>query len=827
MWNASRWAKVVFVDRDMWEQIVLNLLSNAFKFTFEGGVTVSVRRRAAVMELIVRDTGVGIPRDELPRVFERFHRVEGTRGRSYEGSGIGLALVHELVKLHAGEITVASEVGRGTAFTVSIPLGIAHLPADQVVPPLQEASAGGAATAFVEEALRWLSPHENAPPDDVLVVESAASPSSGAAHILVADDNADMREYARRLLSERWHVETVSDGEEALRSARRSPPDVIVADVMMPGLDGFGLIRELRADSDLRAIPVVVLSARAGDDARIEGLAQGADDYLAKPFAARDLLARVEAQLLKAQMRAVERLQARRMAEMIAHAPVAIAVLRGPDHLFELANAMYVDLVGRPVVGRTVRDAFPDLSDQGIYDLLDGVRSTRTPYVGRSVPLTLNRGGGDADSGYFDFVYQPLVSEGGDVDTIVVVVHEVTALVNAREVAERSNRLKDEFLATLSHELRTPLNAVLGYTQMLRAGVIPPDRRTAVLETIERNALAQQQLIEDVLDVSRIVTGKLRIDVQPVDLGKVIDEALETVTPAADAKGVRLQPMIDRAVTPVAGDAQRLQQVIWNLLSNAVKFTPRGGRVQVRLQRVNSLLELTVSDTGEGIAPEFLPFLFERFTQADSALSRTHGGLGLGLAISRHLVEAHGGRISAVSPGKGAGTTVRIELPLMIVHDGAPATSDRVHPALDVAPAPDLNLADLTGVRVLLVDDDADALEMAKDAVAAAGATVVTAQEAAEALSILDLQSVDVVVLDIGLPGVDGYELLHRIRERPVDRNGQVPAAALTAYARVADRTRSLKAGFQIDLGKPVRPIELVAAIRSLANAPNSSGGKR
>ena len=362
---------------------------------------------------------------------------------------------------------------------------------------------------------------------------------------------------------------------------------------------------------------------------------------------------------------------------------------------------------------------------------------------------------------------------------------------------------------------------------MLRAGVIPPDRRTAVLETIERNALAQQQLIEDVLDVSRIVTGKLRIDVQPVDLGKVIDEALETVTPAADAKGVRLQPMIDRAVTPVAGDAQRLQQVIWNLLSNAVKFTPRGGRVQVRLQRVNSLLELTVSDTGEGIAPEFLPFLFERFTQADSALSRTHGGLGLGLAISRHLVEAHGGRISAVSPGKGAGTTVRIELPLMIVHDGAPATSDRVHPALDVAPAPDLNLADLTGVRVLLVDDDADALEMAKDAVAAAGATVVTAQEAAEALSILDLQSVDVVVLDIGLPGVDGYELLHRIRERPVDRNGQVPAAALTAYARVADRTRSLKAGFQIHLGKPVRPIELVAAIRSLANAPNSSGGKR
>ena len=663
----------VYLDRDMWEQIVLNLLSNAFKFTFEGGVTVSVRQRNHVAELVVRDTGVGIPHAELPRVFERFHRVEGTRGRTYEGSGIGLALVHELVKLHAGEIVVDSQVGRGSAFTVSIPVGVAHLPVDRVVTP-RLASSAGAAAGFVEEAMRWLPPAgEGASGRDATVVEAAATQAHRQdGYILVADDNADMREYARRLLAERWPVETVSDGEEALRAARRRHPALIVTDVMMPGLDGFGLIRELRADPDLRLIPVIVLSARAGDEARIEGLGQGADDFLAKPFAARDLLARVEAQLLKARIRAVEQQQARRVAEMFAHAPVAIAVLRGPDHVFELANPMYVDLVGRPVVGLTIRDAFPDLADQGFYDLLDGVRATGTPYVGQSVPLTLNRGGGEADSGYFDFVYQPLVDDRGAVETIVIVVHEVTALVNAREAAERSNRLKDEFLATLSHELRTPLNAVLGYTQMLRAGVITPDRHAAVLETIERNAMAQQQLIEDVLDVSRVVTGKLRIEVQSVDLAQVIDEALETVTPAANAKGIRLQPTIERGAARVAGDAQRLRQVVWNLLSNAVKFTPRDGRVRVRLQQVGAHVELTVSDTGEGIASEFLPFLFERFRQADGALSRTHGGLGLGLAISRHLVEAHGGRISATSPGKGAGTTVRIELPLLIVHDERP-----------------------------------------------------------------------------------------------------------------------------------------------------------
>ena len=815
----------VYVDRDMWEKIVLNLVSNAFKFTLEGSVVVSVSSRDGRALLEVQDTGAGIPPHELPRVFDRFHRVEGVQGRSHEGSGIGLALVHELVKLHGGELRVESQVGHGSRFTVAIPTGSTHLPSEQIG-PAADRRVPQAARAYAAEALRWLSTPQASEPAPAAVDDglSASESHPQIGHILLADDNADMRDYAMRLLSQRWSVKTVSNGREALAAVRARRPDVIVSDVMMPELDGFGLLRELRADRDLEAIPVVMLSARAGEEARIEGLAASADDYLVKPFSAKDLLARVDAQLLKARARMIERRHAQRMTSLLMHAPVAIAILRGPEFIYELANAHYLEMVEREVLGKSIREALPELAGQGIYELLERVRQNGEPYVGHSLGVTLNRGpNGEAQQAFFDFVYQPVFDDAGHVDSIVVVAHEVTSLALAKNEAETANRLKDEFLATLSHELRTPLNAVLGYTQMLRGGAIGPDRIPAVLETIERNARLQEQLVSDVLDVSRIITGKLRLDVRPVDLAAVIHDALETVAPAAAAKGVRVQPTIDRPGMPVAGDGQRLQQVVWNLLSNAVKFTPRGGRVQIRLQRINSHVEIIVSDTGEGIAPEFLPHLFQRFTQADGSFTRAQSGLGLGLAISRHLIEAHGGRIEAMSPGKGRGTTVRVELPLMIVHDMASAATDRVHPSADFhASTDDLNLADLTGIRVLLVDDDADAIQMAKDALAFAGAVVVTASNADTAVAALDSDTFDVAVLDIGMPEVDGYQLLRRIRQRPESRQGTIPIAALTAYARTLDRTRSLRAGFQMHLSKPVQPTELAAAVLALAGGPHA-----
>ena len=806
----------IYVDREMWEKIVLNLLSNAFKFTLQGKVAVTVTRQGDRVCLLVEDTGSGIPHHELPHIFERFHRVEGTQGRSHEGSGIGLALVHDLVKLHGGELSAESDAGLGSRFSVAIPFGVDHLPPGQITSAGQPV-ASQAAVAYVEEALRWLPDgSDNEKPPQEVAVEGGAPVQLG--HVLLADDNADMRAYARRLLAERWTVDVVGNGREALQAARARRPDVVVTDVMMPELDGFGLLRELRADPELRDVPLIMLSARAGEEARLEGLAATADDYLVKPFSARDLLARVDAQLVKGRARAFDRRHMHRLNTLFSQAPVAIAVLRGPEYVFELANPPYLQVIGgRNIVGLPIRQALPELEGQGVCERLDRVWQSGEVFVGRSWRVTLNRHpNGSAEEAYFDFVYQPVVAEHGQVESIVVVAHDVTALATAKNEAETANRLKDEFLATLSHELRTPLNAVLGYAQMLRGGIIPAERLPSVLETIERNVKLQEQLISDVLDVSRIITGKLRLDVQPVDLSRVIREAIETVAPAATAKGVRLQPAIDQAGVPVAGDPQRLQQVVWNLLSNAIKFTPRGGRVQVRLERVNSHIEIVVSDTGEGVPAEFLPHLFERFRQADSAASRAHGGLGLGLAICRHLVEAHGGSIGAVSPGRGQGTTVRVELPLLIVHDDTMGAPNRVHPHEGVFQSHDLSLPNLSGIRVLLVDDDRDARQMAGDALSIAGATVLTASSADEALAALDSHVLDVAILDVGMPGTDGYELLRRIRERSSHNHGRIPAAALTAYARAVDRTRSLQAGFQMHISKPVQPAELAAAVLAL-----------
>jgi signal transduction histidine kinase/ActR/RegA family two-component response regulator len=390
------------------------------------------------------------------------------------------------------------------------------------------------------------------------------------------------------------------------------------------------------------------------------------------------------------------------------------------------------------------------------------------------------------------------------------------AVDNARayEQLRIANQVKDEFLATLSHELRTPLNAILGYARMLRAGILKQDRRTQAVETIERNASALTQMVEDVLDVARIAAGKIRLHIEPVDLSIVVRDALATVTPAADAKGVRLESILEPEVSAVSGDPDRLQQVIWNLLSNAVKFTPRGGRVQTRLQRVNSHVEVTVSDTGMGISEDFLPHLFERFRQGDSSTTRAHGGLGLGLAIANRIVELHGGSIRAFSPGAGLGATFRVELPVRIVHEDT-APDQPVRPRVDGA-RPLLELPALPDISVLAVDDDPDALGLVREILESTGARVRTATSARDALQSIEQELPDVLVSDLGMPEMDGYDLIQRVRRMDGPAR-QLPAAALTAYARSEDRTKALRSGFEMHLPKPIDPSELIAAVASLA----------
>jgi CheY-like chemotaxis protein/two-component sensor histidine kinase len=384
-------------------------------------------------------------------------------------------------------------------------------------------------------------------------------------------------------------------------------------------------------------------------------------------------------------------------------------------------------------------------------------------------------------------------------------------LRRALAAAEEANRLKDEFLAVLSHELRTPLNAILGWARMLRAGTLSENDVPRALETIERNAQAQAQLIEDLLDVSRIVSGKLRLDMRPVDIGEVTEEAIDTVRPTADARGVTLTVAINH-VGPVSGDAQRLQQVIWNLVSNSIKFTPQGGRVDVRVDQVASMVRLAVIDTGQGIDPDFLPHVFDRFRQASSIPGQTRRkGLGLGLAIVRHLVEAHAGTVTAASDGPGKGATFTVEIPVMVGRTVLSTGSTHGY-----ASALETSLS-LTGVRLLVVDDEADAREMLRIALHQYGAAVRVAASAEEALAQVAAERPDVLVSDIEMPDATGYELVRHLRHSDNPEVRRLPAVALTAYARTEDRVKALLAGFQTHVPKPVEPAELVTVIATLA----------
>jgi hypothetical protein len=387
---------------------------------------------------------------------------------------------------------------------------------------------------------------------------------------------------------------------------------------------------------------------------------------------------------------------------------------------------------------------------------------------------------------------------------------------NARMAAQRATRLKDEFLATLSHELRTPLSAILGWTQVLLRGATPkgPDEQRRGIEVIDRNARAQVQLIDDLLDLSRIMTGKLRLDLHQISFSTVVEAAVDSAKPAAEAKGIRLKSILGAGQDVVSADSTRLQQVVWNLLTNAIKFTPKGGQVHVLLQRINSHLELSVSDTGVGIPASYLPHVFDRFSQQDTSTTRAFGGLGLGLAICKQLVELHGGAISAVSEGEGRGATFSVHLPLSIVQLGE-RSAPRIHPTADIQPGEMLSLPTLDGVHIFAVDDEPDARELLRRVLEDQGAKVTSFASAEDALAAVKITKPTVLICDVGMPNMDGYQLIRKLRAEE-SRGDRIPALALTAFARAEDRKRSLIAGFQAHLAKPFDVGELILVVADL-----------
>ena len=488
------------------------------------------------------------------------------------------------------------------------------------------------------------------------------------------------------------------------------------------------------------------------------------------------------------------------------------------DYGFIETNAAFKGQSGlQDVIGRTASELSP-LIDKSWFQLYGRVALTGEPARYENYAAGLDRWFEVYASRVGPPALRQLVIVFKDVSERRRVEAERTRLFElesiARREAEQASRLRDEFLATVSHELRTPLTSILGWVQMLRVGGLPPAKRDRALETIERNARAQAQLIEDLLDVSSIIAGKLRIEFAAVDVQSVVAAALETVRPAAEAKGIRLQstPALD---CRVMGDAQRLQQVVWNLLSNAVKFTPRGGRVQVLVERLDAAIELTVADTGKGIAVDFQPHVFERFRQADGATTRTHGGLGLGLSIVRQLVEMHGGTVSVYSEGDGHGASFTVRLPLAATGPREPSPAHPpVPPRLGAGfPIP----PELAGLRILIVDDEADTREMLRTLIEQCGAHVNLASSVAEGLQQCESWRPDLLISDIGMPDQDGYALIAGVRARSPELGGDVPAVALTAYARTEDRTRALLAGFNNHVAKPVEPLELLAVIASLS----------
>ena len=798
-------ADAVYIDPDHWERIVLNLVSNAFKYTLAGSITVAMRpsRDGASAELSVRDTGSGIPAGELHKLFGRFQRIEGVRGRSFEGSGIGLALTNELVKLHGGSIRVESAEGQGSAFTVSIPFGKAHLPPEKVREADDARRPPSQAAAYVEEALHWLpSAHDGAAQDSGSdALQSSAAPRSDRAHrILIADDNADLRAYLQRLLSPHYAVTVAIDGVDALAKAFAAPPDLVLADVMMPGLDGFGLLARLRADERTRTTPILLLSARAGEEARVEGLAAGADDYLVKPFSARELMARVGAHLSTARLR-----RAAEHAVRASEAQFRALVTATSDIVYRMSSdwSQMHHLIGQSFVADTLEPSshwlmryIPDAERERVMAVIeDALRHRKAFELEHRVHRV------DGSVGWVFSRAIPVIEEGEIVEWLGV-ASDITARKEAAQALLDADRRKDEFLATLAHELRNPLAPIRNALHLFKVagdGVPAP----ALRAMLERQVDHMVRLVDDLMDASRISRGKLELQRAAVDLGDVLRTALEASKPLLDLR--RHQVTIHLSQTPltVDGDAVRLTQVFANLLNNAAKYTDEGGTVEVTSRREGDVAVVEVRDNGIGLSPDQIPRLFEMFTQVDSAGGRAGGGLGIGLALAQRLAQMHGGSVMARSAGLGLGSTFSVQLPLVPASSPSPIASGHGSPVA------------LQGRRLLVVDDNRDAADSLGELLRFLGADVRVVHDGPSALAAAAEWKPAVALLDLGMPLMDGWEVARRMRREPGLQDIQL--IALTGWGQEKDRERTQAAGFDHHL---VKPVDLHALQRLLASMP-------
>ncbi|HVF89641.1 MAG TPA: response regulator [Blastocatellia bacterium] len=613
--------------------------------------------------------------------------------------------------------------------------------------------------------------------DSLILEQEPRNPAGGQqVSILMVDDHPENLLALEATLSYLdQKIVKANSGREALKLLLGHEFAVILLDVHMPDMDGFETAELIRNREKSQNTPIIFLTAmHKGEGQVFKGYSLGAVDYIFKPF---------EPEILKAKV------------------SVFIELYKKTEEIKRQAELLRIKNAELDSINKAIMDLYSEIERKNA--------ELETRVQNRTFELARTN-----EALHAEITERKRVQEQRE----QLLISEQ----KARERAEAANRAKDEFLATVSHELRTPLTSILGWARLLRSNEIDASSFVRGLDTIERNAKSQAKIIEDILDVSRIISGKLRIEAHSLDLVPIIEMAVDAVRPAAEAKAIQIQVSLEPEVGPLRGDPNRLQQVAWNLLSNAVKFTPNGGEIHVTLEQGEAGARIIVRDNGSGISPDFMPFVFDRFSQEEGHITRRHGGLGLGLAIVRHLVEMHGGTINVESPGEGRGATFTVELPFTTAdsidadaepQQAADAEVERSERQADDSPE---NLPKLDNLRIIVVDDDPDTLHVLTMALGQAGASVKACSSAAEACATLGTWDADLLVSDLGMPEEDGYSLIRRVRALEPELGRTVPAIALTAFASIADRTRALSEGFHMHVSKPVEPAVLLSAIAQL-----------
>ena len=799
--------EVVYIDQDMWEKIVFNLLSNAFKFTLSGSISVTLKRVGSFARLEISDTGSGIATEELPRVFERFHRIENSKGRTYEGTGIGLAMIQELVKLHKGNIGVTSELGKGSAFYVDIPFGIAHIPSADLAgvgaqrDTTKAASIGTLGASYIQEALGWLPEAQHAAEEfpSRSIVQSAQSTLSNEAtpiRILLVDDNSDMRGYLKRLMEDYAVVETCGDGEAAYQAICREKPDLVVSDVMMPVLDGFGLIEKVRGNEAIKDVPIILLSARAGEEAKIEGLAAGADDYLVKPFSANELMSRVRYQVDAARRRRAAQSElalSEKYFRTLVDASAAIIWTCDATGYCTYLSKRWGEVTGRDTeldLGfGWIDNVHPD-DQPHTRDTFLSAKQSLLPF---NIIYRLRHADGDyrwaVDSG------APLLDNGivtGFVGTVVD-VHDERVAKDAMEVLANDltevNQRQNEFLVTLAHELRNPLAPIRNGLEIMRLSTSANQSVSNIHQMMDRQVNHLTHLVDDLLDIARITKGKINLKKERVALKTVLTNAVEISMPLIEANQHELIVDIQEQDLTIDADPQRITQVISNVLNNAAKYTPNGGKIVVTAFAEGDVAILTVKDNGIGLSPEALSTVFELFSQIQAEVDRAQGGLGIGLHLVKRLIDLHDGSVAMSSLGEGEGSTFTIRLPRILTAQ----ISQNVETNTGTGSAAPL--------RILIVDDNRDGAETLSMLMECCGHTAYMAANGKDALALAANVLPDIVFLDIGLPDMSGYEVA--VEMRKIASLKHTRFAALTGRGAEADKAQAMAVGFDYHLTKP------------------------